>query len=59
MFSVAKGACYAIKRNQKNVKAVHGDVQTLLKAGILQKTEKKLIVFPFDAAHVDFMLKAA
>jgi hypothetical protein len=39
------------------VKAVHGDVQALLKAGILQKTEKGLIVFPFDTVHVDFMLK--
>jgi hypothetical protein len=25
----------------------------------LQKTEKGQIVFPYDAVHVDFMLKAA
>jgi len=49
----------AARRMDRDVKAVHGDVQTLLKAGILQKTEKKQIVFPFDAVHVDFMLKAA
>jgi len=44
---------------QRDVKAVHGDVQALLQAGIVQKTEKGLIVFPFDAVHVDFMLEAA
>ena len=49
----------AARRMKRDVKAVHGDVQALLKAGILQKNEKGLIVFPFDAVHVDFMLKAA
>ncbi len=49
----------AARRMGRDVKAVHGDVQALLKAGILQKTEKGQIVFPFDAVHVDFMLKAA
>ena len=49
----------AARRMGRDVKAVHGDVQALLKAGILRKTEKGLIVFPFDAVHVDFMLKAA
>ena len=48
----------AARRMKRDVKAVHGDVQALLKAGILQKNEKGLIVFPFDAVHVDFMLKA-
>jgi predicted transcriptional regulator len=49
----------AARRMERDVKAVHGDVQALLKAGILQKTEKGQIVFPFDAVHVDFMMKAA
>ena len=49
----------AARRMKRDVKAVHGDVQALLKAGVLQKNEKGLIVFPFDAVHVDFMLKAA
>lgn len=49
----------AARRMARDVKGVHGDVQALLKAGILQKTEEGLIVFPFDAVHVDFMLKAA
>ena len=26
------------------------------KAGILQKTETGLMVFPYDAGHVDFLL---
>lgn len=47
------------RRLQRDVKGVHGDVQALLNAGIIRKTEKGLIVFPFDAVHVDFMLRAA
>jgi len=49
-------AAFRLGRDEKGV---HGDVAALLKAGVLQKTDKDLIVFPFDAVHVDFMLKAA
>jgi predicted transcriptional regulator len=49
----------AARRVNRDVKAVHGDVHALLKAGILQKTEDGLIVFPYDAIHVDVMLRAA
>ncbi len=49
----------AARRTGKDVKGVHGDVQALLKAGLLRKTEEGKIVFPFDAVHVDFMLNAA
>ena len=49
----------AARRVDREVKAVHGDVQALLKAGILQKTETGRIIFPYDAVHVDFTLKAA
>jgi predicted transcriptional regulator len=49
----------AARRMGRDVKGVHGDVQALLRAGLLQKTDNSLIVFPFDAVHVDFMLRAA
>ncbi len=49
----------AARRVNRNVKAVHGDVHALLNAGILHKTENGRIVFPFDAIHVDLMLRAA
>jgi predicted transcriptional regulator len=49
----------AARRVKRDVKAVHGDVHTLLNAGILQKTVENLIVFPFDAIRVDVMLRAA
>ena len=49
----------AARRVRRDGKAVHGDVQALLKAGILQKSDKSLIIFPFEAMHVDFILKAA
>jgi predicted transcriptional regulator len=47
------------RRVNRDVKAVHGDVHVLLNAGILQKTDDGLVVFPFDAIRVDVMLRAA
>lgn len=49
----------AARRVERDVKAVHGDVTALLNAGLLSKTEDGMIVFPYDAIHVDFMLMAA
>ena len=44
---------------ERDVKAVHRDVHTLLDAGILHKTATGRLVFPFDAVRVSFVLKAA
>jgi len=49
----------AARRAERDVKAVHGDVHALLAAGVLRKSEDGKIEFPFDAVHVDFVLKAA
>lgn len=49
----------ASRRLGRDIKAVHGDMSVLLKAGILHKTDDGQIEFPFDAIHVDFLLKAA
>jgi predicted transcriptional regulator len=49
----------AARRVGRDVKAVHGDVHALLNAGILHKTDQGRIVFPFEAIHVDLMLRAA
>ncbi len=49
----------AARRVERDVKAVHGDVTALLKAGILERTEFGGIVFPFDAVQVEFTLRAA
>jgi predicted transcriptional regulator len=49
----------AARRVERDVKAVHGDVQTLLACGVLDKTADGKIEFPYDAVHVDFLLKAA
>jgi hypothetical protein len=38
------------------VKAVHGDVSALLSAGILDRTDKGRIVFPFEAIKAEFLL---
>ena len=38
---------------------VHTDVHALLAAGVLEKTDGGNIAFPYDAVHVDFMMKAA
>jgi predicted transcriptional regulator len=47
------------RRLRRDVKAVHGDVQALLRAGVLQKTDDGQIIFPFDAVRVDVLLRAA
>jgi predicted transcriptional regulator len=49
----------AARRAERDVKAVHGDVHALLAAGVLRRNADGKIEFPFDAVHVDFMLKAA
>ena len=47
------------RRVGRDVKAVHGDVHALLDAGLIDKTADGKVVFPYDAVHVDFMIKAA
>jgi predicted transcriptional regulator len=42
-----------------DVKTIHGDVHALLQAGILEKTDAGQIVFPYDAAHVEFTITKA
>ena len=49
----------AARRAQRDVKGVHGDVHALLAAGVLRKNAQGKIEFPFEAVHVDFVLKAA
>jgi predicted transcriptional regulator len=47
------------RRVDRDVKAVHGDIHTLLDAGVIERTDEGLVVFPYDAVHVDFIVKAA
>jgi len=47
------------RRVGRDVKGVHGDVHALLEAGVLDRDEEGRIEFPYDAVHVDFVLRAA
>jgi predicted transcriptional regulator len=47
------------RRVGRDVKAVHGDVHTLIDAGLLERTETNRVAFPFDAIRVEFTLRAA
>ena len=47
------------RRVRRDVKSVHGDVQALLKAGVLDHAPDGRILFPYDEIHVDFVLRAA
>lgn len=49
----------AARRMGRDVETVHGDVNALLNAGILDRTENGRVVFPFDAVKVEFLLPAA
>jgi len=46
------------RRVARDVKAVHGDVQALIAAGIVERGERG-VVFPYDGVRVDFMLGLA
>lgn len=45
------------RRVGRDVKSVHLDVHALMDAGIIERRETGFI-FPYDAVHVDFLLKA-
>lgn len=49
----------AARRVSRDVKAVHGDVQALLNAGVLWKTEDGKIEFPFEEIRIEAVVKAA
>jgi predicted transcriptional regulator len=42
------------RRVGRDVKAVHGDVTALIKAGVIDRRDGG-VVFPYDGVHVDFM----
>lgn len=44
------------RRVGRDVKAVHRDVTALINAGVLDRVLGG-VVFPYDAVHVDFMLR--
>jgi predicted transcriptional regulator len=47
------------RRIRRDVKAVHGDVQAMLSAGLIDKTASGNVIFPYDEVHVDFKMRAA
>jgi len=47
------------RRVERDIKSVHGDVQALLKAGVLDRGKDGKIVFAYDEIHVDFVVRAA
>lgn len=47
------------RRVGRDVKAVHADAQALVLAGLVEKSSDGKLHFPYDAIHVDFLLKAA
>lgn len=49
----------AARRAGRDVKAVHGDVTALLKAGVLDRAAGGGIEFPYEAVKVEFLLRAA
>jgi len=47
------------RRVGRDVKSVHGDIQALIKAGVVDHADDGRILFPYDEVHVDFVLRAA
>ena len=48
----------AARRVGRDVKAVHGDITALLRAGILTRVLDGRIEFPYEAVKVEFVLEA-
>jgi predicted transcriptional regulator len=46
------------RRVDRDVKAVHGDIHSLINAGVIERTDEG-VLFPYDAVHVDFTLTKA
>jgi predicted transcriptional regulator len=51
--------CEVARRVGRDAKSVRGDVQALLEAGMLDRSDKGGVEFPYDAVHVDFVLRGA
>ena len=49
----------AARTVDRDIKAAHSDLTTLLNAGVLVRTESGQVQFPYDAVRVDFLLQAA
>jgi predicted transcriptional regulator len=47
------------RRVGRDFKAVHSDVTLLINVGILDRTEKGAVEFPYDRVHVAFDMMAA
>ncbi|MDR2925884.1 MAG: DNA-binding protein [Azoarcus sp.] len=47
------------RRVGRDVKGVHTDARALALCGVIDRTGDGKYVFPYEAVHVDFMLKAA
>jgi predicted transcriptional regulator len=47
------------RRSGRDVKSVHGDVHALLTAGVVDRSADGRVEFPYDAVHVDFVMRAA
>lgn len=46
------------QRLGNSVDRVHGDVRALLDVGLLERDQAGNLVFPYDAVHVNFTLRA-
>jgi predicted transcriptional regulator len=40
----------------RDVSAIHRDIQALILAGVVQRTDNGKVVFPYDVMHVDFTI---
>jgi predicted transcriptional regulator len=47
------------RKLKRDVKSVHIDIVVLTNSGVVDRTESGGVVFPYDAVHVDFVVKAA
>ncbi|KQW31479.1 hypothetical protein ASE36_04325 [Rhizobium sp. Root274] len=47
------------RRIGRDFKAVHADLETLLKSGVIDKADGGGVIFPYDRIHFEFEIKSA
>jgi predicted transcriptional regulator len=47
------------RRVGRDFKAVHADIETLLKGGVIDKADGGGVIFPYDRIHFEFEIKSA
>lgn len=47
------------RRVERDFKGVHSDIKALILSGLVDKTEDRMVIFPYDDIHIDYRASSA